>query len=159
MANKAAFQARFREAMREAVRKCDVGEISVSAERVRRITERIGTERVAERDAQVAAYEALPIPARREGPANQPKPSVVCVQMDGGRLQIFDRELPERNENNTLWREMKVGCLWTMTSEVSADDPCPQLPRRVPRWRARAKNGAGNQGVFRQRGRRGRVGR
>jgi len=48
--------------------------------------------------------------------------------MDGGRLQIFDRESPERNENNTLWREMKVGCLWTMTSEVSADDPCPQLP-------------------------------
>ncbi len=48
--------------------------------------------------------------------------------MDGGRLQIFDRQSPERNENNTLWREMKVGCLWTMTSEVSTDDPCPQLP-------------------------------
>jgi hypothetical protein len=107
---------------------CDVGEISVSAERVRRVTERIGNERVAERDAQVAAYEALPIPARREAPADQPKPSVVCVQMDGGRLQIFDRESPERNENNTLWREMKVGCLWTMTSEVSTEDPCPQLP-------------------------------
>lgn len=106
----------------------DVGEISVSAERVRRVTERIGAERVAERDARAAAYEALPIPARREAPPDQPKPSVVCVQMDGGRLQIFDRESPERNENNTLWREMKVGCLWTMTSEASADDPCPQLP-------------------------------
>ena len=23
---------------------------------------------------------------------------------------------------------MKVGCLWSMTSEVSAEDPCPQLP-------------------------------
>jgi hypothetical protein len=107
---------------------CDVGEIGVSGERVRRVTERIGAERVAERDAQVAAYEALPIPARREASADQPKPSVVCVQMDGGRLQIFDRQSPERNENNTLWREMKVGCLWTMTSEVSADDPCSQLP-------------------------------
>lgn len=106
----------------------EVGELDVSAERVRRATERIGDERVAQRDAQAAAYEALPIPARREAPADQPKPSVVCVQMDGGRLQIFDRQSPERNENNTLWREMKVGCLWTMTSKVSADDPCQQLP-------------------------------
>jgi hypothetical protein len=106
----------------------DVGEIGVSSERVRRVTERIGDERVAERDAQVAAYAALPIPARREAPADQAKPAVVCVQMDGGRLQIFDRQQPERNANNTLWREMKVGCLWTMTSDVSADDPCPQLP-------------------------------
>jgi hypothetical protein len=105
-----------------------VGELDVSAERVRRATERIGDERVAERDALAAAYEALPIPARHIAPPGLVKPSVVCVQMDGGRLQIFDRQSPERNENNTLWREMKVGCLWTMTSKVSADDPCPQLP-------------------------------
>jgi hypothetical protein len=106
----------------------EAGELDVSAERVRRATERIGDERVAERDALAAAYESLPIPARREAPPDRIKPSVACVQMDGGRLQIFDRESPERNENNTLWREMKVGCLWTMTSEVSPDDPCPQLP-------------------------------
>jgi hypothetical protein len=106
----------------------EVGELDVSAERVRRATERIGDERVAQRDALVAAYEALPIPARHEAPPDVVKPSVVCVQMDGGRLQIFDRDEPERNENDTFWREMKVGCLWTMTSEVSTEDPCPQLP-------------------------------
>jgi hypothetical protein len=48
--------------------------------------------------------------------------------MDGGRLQFFDRAEPQRNEDDTFWREMKVGCLWSMTSEVSAEDPCPQLP-------------------------------
>jgi hypothetical protein len=106
----------------------EVGELNVSTERVRRATERIGDERVAQRDAQLAAYEALPIPARRKTPADQPKPTVVCVQMDGGRLQVFDREQPERNENQTFWREMKVGCLWTMSSEVSSTDPCPELP-------------------------------
>lgn len=106
----------------------EVGELDVSAERVRRATERIGDERVAERDALAAAYEALPIPARREAPPDLVQPSVVCVQMDGGRLQIFDRQSPERNENNTLWREMKVGCLWTMSSDVCEHDPCPQLP-------------------------------
>jgi hypothetical protein len=105
-----------------------IGELQVSTERVRRATERIGAERVAQRDVEAAAYEALPIPARRETPADQPAPSVVCVQMDGGRLQVLDRKHPQRNEKNTFWREMKVGCLWTMSSEVSSADPCPQLP-------------------------------
>jgi hypothetical protein len=106
----------------------ELAELDVSPERVRRATERIGDERVAERDAQVAAYEALPIPARRTVPADQPTPAVACVQMDGGRLQFFDRAEPQRNEDDTFWREMKVGCLWSMTSKVSAEDPCPQLP-------------------------------
>jgi len=106
----------------------ELAELDISAERVRRATERIGDERVAERDAQAAAYEALPIPARRTVPADQPTPAVACVQMDGGRLQFFDRAEPQRNEDDTFWREMKVGCLWSMTSTVSAEDPCPQLP-------------------------------
>jgi hypothetical protein len=106
----------------------ELAELDVSSERVRRATERIGDERVLERDAQVADYEALPIPARRTVPADQPTPAVACVQMDGGRLQWFDRAEPQRNEDDTFWREMKVGCLWSMTSKVSAEDPCPQLP-------------------------------
>lgn len=106
----------------------ELAELDVSPERVRRATERIGAERVAERDAQAAAYGALPIPARRTVPADQPTPAVACVQMDGGRFQFFDRVEPQRNEDDTFWREMKVGCLWSMTSRVSAGDPCPQLP-------------------------------
>ena len=106
-----------------------LAELDVSPERVRRVTERIGNERVAERAAQAAAFEALPIPARSEPPRDQPVPSVVCVQMDGGRFQLFDRADPERNDEQTFWREMKVGCLWSMTSTVSAEDPCPQLPK------------------------------
>jgi hypothetical protein len=106
----------------------ELAELEVSAERVRRATERIGDERAVERDAQASAYEALPIPARRIVPADQPAPAVACVQMDGGRLQYFDRAEPQRNEDNTFWREMKVGCLWSMTSTVSVEDPCPQLP-------------------------------
>jgi hypothetical protein len=106
----------------------ELAELDVSPERLRRATERIGTERVAERDAQAAAYEALSIPARRTVSAEQPTPAVACVQMDGGRLQWFDRAEPQRNEDDTFWREMKVGCLWSMTSNVSTEDPCPRLP-------------------------------
>jgi hypothetical protein len=106
----------------------ELAELEVSSERLRRVTERIGDERMAERDAQAAAYGALPIPAQHIASADQPTSAVACVQMDGGRLQYFDRAEPQRNEDDTFWREMKVGCLWSMTSEVSAEDPCPQLP-------------------------------
>jgi hypothetical protein len=106
----------------------ELAEMDLSPERVRRATERIGDERVAERDAQAAAYAALPIPARHTVPSGQTTPQVACVQMDGGRLQWFDRAEPQRNEDDTFWREMKVGCLWSMTSQVSREDPCPQLP-------------------------------
>lgn len=106
----------------------ELAELDISPERVRRTTERIGKERVAERDAQAAAYEALSIPAQLAVPDNHPTPAVACVQMDGGRYQFFDRAKPQRNEDDTFWREMKVGCLWSMTSIVSAEDPCPQLP-------------------------------
>ena len=106
----------------------ELAELEVSPERLRRATERIGEERVAERDAQAAAYAALPIPGRRVVPADQPTPAVACVQMDGGRLQLMDRAEPQRNDDDTFWREMKVGCLWSMISQVSAEDPCPQLP-------------------------------
>jgi hypothetical protein len=105
-----------------------LAELDVSAERVRRATERIGDERVAERDEQAAAYEALPLPKRRQVPADQPTPTVACVQMDGGRYQLFDRQEPERNDDDTFWREMKVACFWSMSSEATAEDPCPQLP-------------------------------
>jgi hypothetical protein len=106
----------------------ELAELDVSPERVRRVTERIGQERVAERDAQAAAHEAMSIPAQRIASADRPTPAVACVQMDGGRLQLMDRAEPQRNEDDTFWREMKVGCLWSMTSEVSAEDPCPGLP-------------------------------
>jgi hypothetical protein len=106
----------------------ELAELEVSPERLRRATERVGQERVAERDAQAAAYAALPIPGRRVVSADQPTPAVACVQMDGGRLQLMDRVEPQRNDDDTFWREMKVGCLWSMISQVSAEDPCPQLP-------------------------------
>ena len=115
----------FEQASRDLTR---LAELNVSAERVRRATERIGEERLAERDAQAKAYEALPIPERRVVAAEEPRPQVACVQMDGGRFQLFDRQQPERNDDETFWREMKVGCLWSMTSEVSTEDPCPELP-------------------------------
>ena len=69
--------------------------LMIPIKQVERVTRRIGSERVAERDAEVAAYRQMPLPERKACPADAVAPPVATIQMDGGRLQILDRRLPE----------------------------------------------------------------
>jgi len=130
-----------------------LADLSVSAKQVERVTRRIGQERVVERDAEVAAYQALPLVEKFAVPAGVKPPDLAVVMADGGRLQILDRTAPlvasppaaeqaasvavegseaedwdEEKAPSGHWREDKVGLLLTMHSEVSATDPCPDLP-------------------------------
>jgi hypothetical protein len=68
-----------------------LAEFDVSDKQVRRLCKRIGDERVDERDAAVATYQALPLVERKSAPAGVVPPAVVAVSVDGGRLQIFER--------------------------------------------------------------------
>lgn len=171
--------------------------LDVSDKQVRRLCKRIGGERVAERDAKVAAYQALPLVKRKSAPAGVVPPTVAAVSVDGGRMQIFERlpdatatpqapaaqadpqpdvviaatagcatvaaapgpeptaaaaqdgkllpattttgvnanaapsgaEEEDDERRGRFWREDKIGLLMTMHSEVSAHDPCPQIPK------------------------------
>jgi hypothetical protein len=108
-------------------------ELEISAQRIMRATKRIGGERVAEREAQVSVWEELPLLAQHESPRAQ-VPSVACVEMDGGRIQIRERkeeEVPDTacSEKGRFWRETKVGCLLSIVSPTSPADPCPEIPR------------------------------
>jgi hypothetical protein len=131
-----------------------LADVTVSAKQVERVTRRIGTERVAERDAQVAAYRALPLVEKFAVPAGVTPPDLAVIMTDGGRLQILDRTAPPAAapppaaagtaaaENAATeaeawdeeavpaghWREDKVGLLLTMRSAVAATDPCPEIP-------------------------------
>jgi len=128
-----------------------LADLPVSAKQVERITRRIGAERVRERDAAVAAYQALPLAERFAAPAGVTPPDLAVVMADGGRLQILNRTEPAAadpparpapadaagpaaeawDEDPTPpghWREDKVGLLLTMHSAVSATDPCPDIP-------------------------------
>jgi hypothetical protein len=60
----------------------------VSARQVERLAHRIGAERVAERDAAVAAFQALPLARKFAVPAGVVPPDLAVVEGDGGRLQI-----------------------------------------------------------------------
>lgn len=68
-----------------------LADLPVSAKQVERLTRRIGRERVAEREAAVAAYQALPLVERFAVPAGVAAPDLAVVMADGGRLQILDR--------------------------------------------------------------------
>lgn len=113
-----------------------LADLEVPTKQVERLTQRIGTERCVERDAAGSAYRQLPLTQRKGVPAEVTAPDLAVVQMDGGRLQILDRSAPAAgtppSEPSTApaghWREDKVGLLATMTSTVSAEDPCPTIP-------------------------------
>jgi hypothetical protein len=124
----------------------------VDPKQVERLTERVGAERVAERDAQAAAFGALPLAEKFRAPAGQAAPDLAVVMADGGRLQILDRApapaaaaaLPPVPEGAPAaaepawdeeapaaaghWREDKVALLLTMSSAASGADPCPDIP-------------------------------
>ena len=104
-----------------------LAEAPVSRERVQRWTKRVGNERVKEAEALADAYQALPLPERQQSPAAQ-VPQVACVMMDGGRIQIRDRE-PAPRDSSGYWKESLVGCCLSMVSEEHAQDPCPTIPK------------------------------
>jgi len=128
-----------------------LADLAVSAKQVERVTRRIGRERVAERDAQVTAYQALPLAEKFAVPAGVTPPDLAVVMADGGRLQILERtpaaadpplaaadsaapaaaadeSWEEEKVSSGHWREDKVGLLLTMQSAVLATDPCPDIP-------------------------------
>jgi hypothetical protein len=109
---------------------CDLreeAELSISQQRVRRITEQIGQERVAQRERAVERWQALPLPKRQESPHDH-VPSLAVVQVDGGRIQIRSDSEPPDDQQHSHWRETKAAVLLRMHSAEHTHDPCPQLP-------------------------------
>jgi Uncharacterised protein family (UPF0236) len=124
--------------------------LNIAPKQVERISEKIGNERVEQRDQKVRQFVELPLMDQCKSPVPNPpsETNVATVMADGGRLQILDRSQrdPDPNQTETAsesdnpsesdnqpnysghWREDKIGLVMTMTSTVSADDPCPEIP-------------------------------
>ena len=92
--------------------------------RLQRLTERIGVERVAQRDVQTEAFGHLSLMQKQAAPRGVKAPEVVAIMPDGGRLQLCS----ENEKSRTHWHEYKAGCLKILESEPSAKDPCPEVP-------------------------------
>jgi hypothetical protein len=117
----------------------ELADVVVTTKQVERLTEHIGSERLAERNEAVAAFAALPLTEKHQSPAGVASPKVGVVMVDGGRLQIrtrgadaqtpdADEEVPAGRERGKHWREDKAALLLTVASAVSANDPCPEIP-------------------------------
>lgn len=98
--------------------------VPIYVKAVERITEQIGTERVAERDAAVTAWSDLPLMQRDQAPPGVNTPQVVAVLADGGRYQTRDKDA----EANSHWHEYKAGQVQHLDSVEHETDPCPQIP-------------------------------
>ena len=106
-----------------------LADLQIGAKQVERLTEQIGQERIEERDAAVESFRRRPL-VEREDVADPGRvvPRVVMVSVDGGRLQIRERDEPPGTVDSH-WRESKVAVLETLASKVHATDPDPDLPR------------------------------
>jgi hypothetical protein len=91
--------------------------------RVERQTERIGAERVAERNAIVEKYQSLTLMDKCRDPDGVAVPGVVSVGADGGRLQTT-----VASEKGTHWRQYMGADLRVLKSKALAEDPEPELP-------------------------------
>ena len=92
--------------------------------RIERLTERIGRERVVERDADVAAWQRRTLVEKQAAPAGVKAPAVAGLMPDGGRLQLCQKN----EESSTHWHEYKAACLLELESETHEIDPCPDVP-------------------------------
>ncbi len=101
-----------------------LADLKISTQRVERITERIGSERVSERNKATAAWEEKTL-VEKYPEAHSSCTDVAMVQYDGGRMQVMDRSISKEklSEKQTHWRETKVGALYWAKNDKHAVDP------------------------------------
>ena len=100
-----------------------LAEFSISAKHVQRITERLGRERVGERDRDVERMKA-----GRLTPTHIQPPRVAAIHLDAGKIQLrADDGGPGVRQPH--WSDTKVGCFLTYSAPTSDKDPQPQPPQ------------------------------
>lgn len=99
-----------------------LGELSISPKHVQRLTQRLGAERLAQRDADVALRQAGKLQPQHAQP-----PAVAVIHVDAGKLQLRAQDgLPGVHQPH--WGDTKVGCFQTYSALASRHDPQPQPP-------------------------------
>lgn len=107
-------------------------ELILGRKRIERLTERIGAERVEERESEVEAYRELTLVEKVTGPQGVEAPRTACVMLDGGRLQMTTQNA----ESKTHWYEFKAGFCAALEGRADgveagedAPDPLPEVPK------------------------------
>jgi hypothetical protein len=112
----------------------NLARVKISEKQVERVSERIGQERVDQRDKQVQAFLALPMMEKFATPVAHP-PDLAVVSMDGGRLQIRDWPSGEAATSGAATAPPSAAAAAGVASPAAAAEP-PGEPRpagSVPR--------------------------
>lgn len=117
--------------------------LAVPEKQCERISQRIGNERLAEREIELQTYERLTLPEQQQAPPNAPqnvwKGRVATIMVDGGRTQLRDERWGKPHppgEKPNWWRELKATQLTTFSGEKHESDPIPDVPACLldPLW-------------------------
>lgn len=111
----------------------------IGLKRIERITERLGGERVAEREAEIVDWARRTLTEKLAAPVGVKPPQGAAVLADGGRIQLREAA-PDAPSH---WHEYKAGVLHSLASEVHEHDPCPEVPELFLQ-RADRQTGAGD---------------
>jgi hypothetical protein len=101
-----------------------LGDVTISSRHVERLTEELGGELRAARDARVATLPPQSVRDQSSGAV----PDVVVVEVDGGRIQTRATGQGP-GIHAAQWKEDKIACLLTLKSQRAATDPHPEPPR------------------------------
>jgi hypothetical protein len=96
--------------------------LSISARQVQELTQEVGTDLAAARDAQATARRQ-----RVLAPRVATAPAVVAVEVDGGRLRTRAAGRGP-GVHAAEGKEAKIACLVTLTDVAEDADPCPEPP-------------------------------
>jgi len=101
-----------------------LAEVSISATHLQRLSERVGKEWTQARDREVQAFREDKLVCAYEA-----APKAAAVMLDGGRLQTRAED-SGRGVHDRRWRESKVACCLSLSSQEQADDPQPEPPSK-----------------------------
>jgi len=101
-----------------------LAEVSISATHLQRLSERVGKEWAQERDKEVQAFREDKLVCAYAG-----APQAAAVMLDGGRVQTRAEE-GGPGVHDPRWRETKVACCLSLTTQEKASDPQPEPPSK-----------------------------
>lgn len=101
-----------------------LAEVSISATHLQRLSERVGREWAQTRDQEVEAFRKSELVC-----AYAAAPKAAAVMLDGGRVQTRADE-SGRGVHDPKWRETKVACCLSLSTQEQTADPQPEPPSK-----------------------------
>lgn len=103
-----------------------LADLEISDMHIERLTERIGTEREKKRDEELEAMKQDTLEVKALN-----KPEVCAVYVDAGKVQTRADDGQGPGVRGQAWTDTKVACLVTYQSPEHAEDPQPQVPKKL----------------------------